>query len=93
MLRGPYSLLISGLPPEGEKHGFNNNMDEKALYELIDSSPRNIYQQNIFCGFSLHLCLQMCLNMAADLMQLGGVWVIVMKIKEWPVFPFSTGTE
>jgi hypothetical protein len=37
------------------------------LYELI---PGNIYAENLR-GFALHLCLQMCVNMA-DLTQLSG---------------------
>jgi hypothetical protein len=36
-------------------------------YELFDSVPAKI-----FCGFALHLCLQLCVNMA-DPTQLFGV--------------------
>jgi hypothetical protein len=40
-------------------------------YELTDSvSGGNIFQQKIFCGFALHLCLQMCVNIA-DLNQIS----------------------
>jgi hypothetical protein len=42
---------------------------EKKHYELIDSVPENILSAENFCGFALHLSLQMCVNMVADLMQ------------------------
>ncbi len=39
-------------------------------YELIYRVPGNIYRQKIFCGISLILCLQMCVNMALLLLVL-----------------------
>ncbi len=61
-------------------------------YELIYSNSGQISSAEKFCRFALHLCLQMCVNMA-DPTQPSGVGGSYVDTIEWSVFIFSTGTE